>query len=142
MKEVTARLYVSPEPKGRPKFTTFGGHVHTYTPKKTELYERRIKEQYIKYTEGYKFEKGQPICVNLVFGMPIPASSPKSRKRAMAEGIIRHTKKPDIDNMIKSVLDALNGVAWVDDSQIVRLTAMKLYCEDPYVYIKIYESVD
>ena len=142
MKEVTARLYVSPEPKGRPRFTTFGGHIHTYTPKKTELYERRIKDQYIKYTDGYKFEKGQPICVSVVFGMPIPKSAPKSRKRAMADGIIRHTKKPDVDNLIKSVLDALNGVAWVDDAQIVRLTSMKLYCEEPYVYIKIYESVD
>ncbi len=142
MKEVSSRIYINPEPKGRPRFTTFGGRVHTYTPKKTELYEHKIAEQYKRSTQNYKFEKGDPINVSLVFGMPIPKSAPKSRKRAMIEGIIRHTKKPDVDNLIKSVLDALNGVAWVDDSQIVRISAMKLYCEDPYVYIKIYESVD
>lgn len=142
MREVALRIPVEPKPKGRPRFTSFGGHVHTYTPSKTSQYEEKIKQYYQRATNYFKYEKSQAICVSLVFGMPIPVSTTKSRKVAMADGIIRHTKKPDIDNLIKSVLDALNNVAWVDDSQIVRISASKTYALEPYVYVRVYESVD
>lgn len=141
MREVSVRIPVCPTAKGRPKFSTFGGHIHAYTPKKTRLFEECISDHYKKATSNYKFEKDQAICVTIVFGMPIPMSTPKSRRAAMKEGIICHTKKPDLDNLIKSVLDALNEVAWEDDAQIVGLTAAKEYAADPFVYIRIYESV-
>ena len=74
--------------------------------------------------------------------MPIPKSTPKSRKAAMLEKIIQHTKKPDLDNLQKAVLDALNGTAWEDDSQIVRITAEKKYTDDPYVYLYMNEYTE
>ncbi len=129
-------------PKGRPRARSFAGRIQIFTPQKTLDFERAIAEYYQQSTKAFMFEKDQPICVNVVFGMPIPKSIPKSRQDAMAQGIIRHTKRPDIDNLIKSVLDALNGVAWVDDSQIVRLSASKEYSSEPYVYLYIHESVD
>lgn len=89
-----------------------------------------------------KFEKDIPIAINLVFGMGVPKSAPKSRAAAMLEGIIKHTKRPDLDNLQKAVLDALNGIAWADDSQIVRITAKKEYTEHPYIYLYMYEYTD
>lgn len=74
--------------------------------------------------------------------MPIPKSTPKSRKEAMFEGIIKHTKRPDVDNMAKAVLDALNGIAWEDDSQIARLSITKEYAKEPYVYFYMHEYTD
>ena len=142
MREVLVRVPVEPRPKGRPRFASFGGHVHAYTPKNTVQFETVIKEHYIRDTHSFKYDKDQPICVSLIFGMKIPMSTPKSRRIAMNDGIIRHTKKPDLDNLIKSVLDALNTVAWEDDAQIVRITAQKAYSSEPYVMIRIYESVD
>ena len=137
MKSLTIWFPIEPTPKGRPRFTKFG---KAYTPKKTQDYERSISHYFKTTPSRFKFEKDVPIAINLVFGMPIPKSTPKSRRQAMFEGIIKHTKRPDVDNLTKAVLDALNGVAWEDDSQIVRLTATKEYSgEEPYVYLYMYE---
>ena len=144
MKSLTVWFPIEPTPKGRPRFTRYGKKrfVKAYTPKKTRNYEEKITEYYRQSPNAYKFEKGIPLAINLVFGMPIPKSTPKSRKEAMFEGIIKHTKRPDVDNMAKAVLDALNGIAWEDDSQIVRLTVTKEYTKEPYVYLYMYEYTD
>ena len=60
--------------------------------------------------------------------------------RSMDLGEIKHIKKPDLDNMAKAVLDALNGLAYIDDSQIYSLTLYKTYSEQPGTYLKITES--
>jgi Holliday junction resolvase RusA-like endonuclease len=141
MKKITLRIETKPVPWQRQKTSLVNGWVHHYSADKTKEYERQIANYYLQATKC-KYDEKQPICVNLVFGMPIPKSTPKSRKMAMAEGIVRHTNRPDVDNLAKSVLDALNGIAWVDDSQIVKLSAEKHYSIEPYVYIYIHESVD
>lgn len=139
MKKLTIRIPITPVAKGRPRFTRFGG---TYTPAKTKIYETTIAEYYTQASKGFAFEKGTPLHVNLVFGMPIPASTSKKQREKMLVRIIKHTKKPDLDNMVKAVLDALNGVAWADDSQIVWLSALKEYSDEPYVYIYVHEDID
>ena len=53
----------------------------------------------------------------------------------MRDGLLRPTTKPDIDNVIKAVLDGLNGVAYADDSQVVALSASKCYSDDPRVVV-------
>lgn len=139
MKSLTVWFPIEPVPKGRPRFTKFG---KAYTPKKTHDYEKKIADYFRQNPNRFKFEKGIPIVVNLVFGMPIPQSAPKSRNAAMLEELIKHTKKPDLDNLQKAVLDALNGIAWEDDSQIVRITAEKKYTDDPYVYLYMNEYTE
>ena len=69
--------------------------------------------------------------------MPIPKSASKKKQGAMKSGEIRHTKKPDLDNCIKFVKDCLNGIAWKDDSQVVRIVAYKHYHADPVTWIWI-----
>lgn len=98
-----------PLPKERPRFNTKSGHA--YTPSKTAKYESHIKFA-AKCVCQRPFEG--PVEVRLVFNF-LKAKSSK----------LNHvTKRPDIDNLTKGVLDALNGVAFIDDAQII-----KLYCE-------------
>lgn len=143
MRNITLKVSTVPIPKGRPRFhISRRGQVHTFTPDKTSAFEYLIAQKFKEQSNSFKFERDIPLKVSLFFGMPIPMSTTKRRKAAMLDGVLKHTKKPDLDNLIKAVLDALNDVAWEDDSQIIRVAAEKEYSEDPYVYIKISESVD
>ena len=106
---------------------------HAFTDKRTREYERAIRDGYL----GGKFEGA--IGISIEFGMPIPKSESKKRKSLMLADIIHHTKKSDVDNMVKAVTDALNGIAYDDDSQIVYLYARKKYAAEPHVFCKICE---
>ena len=93
---------------------------------------------YIPYKPTIPFTG--PLSVEMTFYMPIPkAFSKKKRSQAIA-GDIRHTKKPDIDNLCKSVLDTLNNIFFEDDKQIVRLSASKCYSDTPSIMIHISET--
>ena len=139
VKKFNITIPITPVPKARPRFTRYG---HTYTPKKTADYEKAIAEYWRQATNGFMYDKEQALIVNLVFGIPIPKSTSKSKTELMANGTIRPTKKPDVDNLAKAVMDALNGVAWVDDSQVVRVSIYKEYAKEPYVYIYIHDDAE
>ncbi len=134
--------YTEPIPKGRPRFRIFRGHVSTYTPTKTAIYEKLIAETYKDQAQCFQFSREQALNVRLRFGLGIPKSTSKYKVKEMLAGLSKHIKKPDIDNLIKSVLDALNGIAWEDDAQIVRVTASKVYTNVPFVSITINEEVE
>ena len=139
VKKFNITIPITPVPKARPRFTRYG---HTYTPKKTADYEKAIAEYWRQATNGFMYDKEQALIVNLVFGIPIPKSTSKSKTELMANGTIRPTKKPDVDNLAKAVMDALNDVAWVDDSQVVRVSIYKEYAKEPYVYIYIHDDAE
>lgn len=139
VKKFNITIPITPVPKARPRFTRYG---HTYTPKKTADYEKAVAEYWRQATKGFQYDREQALIVNLVFGMPIPKSTSKSKTELMANGTIRPTKKPDVDNLAKAVMDALNGVAWVDDSQVVRVSIYKEYAKEPYVYIYIHDDAE
>lgn len=123
-----------PVAKGRPRLGRYG----TYTPKKTQKYEEYVKACWVsKYGAIQPAE--QPLEVNIVFYMPIPKSVNKKRKAEILSGRLKHTKKPDIDNLIKSVLDALNGLAYADDSKIIKVAVEKQYSEKPRTELSIKE---
>lgn len=75
--------------------------------------------------------------VSLVFWLPIPKSFNRNKKKAVLEGFVKHTTRPDLDNLEKFVLDAANGVLWADDSKIIKLSSEKNYAEIPQTFIKI-----
>ena len=81
----------------------------------------------------------QPLEIDIVFYMPIPKSYSKKQKAEILSGRLKHTKKPDIDNLTKSVLDALNGLAYADDSKIIKVAAEKQYSEKPRTELSIKE---
>lgn len=139
MKEIL-RFTIPGEPTGkaRPKFSTFNGHVRAITPKQTVSYENYVKLAYGQVYPGRApFEKNVPLLVKIKAYFKMPASVSKKKRQAMLEDRIKPTKKPDTDNIAKSVLDALNGIAYYDDTQVVTLTVDKLYSDTPRVEVEI-----
>jgi Holliday junction resolvase RusA-like endonuclease len=118
-----------PTGKGRPRVTKFG----TFTPEKTVSYENLIKVTY----PGKMLEGQLEIEVQAYYS--IPKSTSKKRRELMMLGEIRPTKKPDCDNVLKIIADALNKIAYNDDSQIVRAVVEKYYCENPRVEVELRE---
>lgn len=106
-----------PQGKARPRFS----RGHTYTPKTTVEYEHKIAGA---YTGGiYPCE---PLRVDITAFFGVPKSYTKKQREAIKNGDFPN-KKPDADNIAKVVLDALNGVAYEDDKQVVELRVSKAY---------------
>ena len=125
-----------PRGKQRPRFTRTG---HAYTPDQTAAYECLVRLAYQSIACGVLPMTG-PISLSIIAYMPIPASLSDKRKRALVGK--PHTKKPDCSNILKSVEDGLNGVAYADDSQIWKLTMHKVYGEVPGLEVAIEETED
>ena len=125
-----------PKAKGRPKFSRVGNYVKTYTPKDTIVYENLVKLEYERQCDDIYFDD-LPTRATLMVYFPIPKSVSKRKHQEMSVGLIKHDKKPDCDNLAKSILDALNGIAFKDDSQVCELIVHKLYSDEPRVDVTI-----
>lgn len=111
-----------------------------YTPQATVNYEGYVKwcySDYAKQNDWTPFENA--IKAEIKVFMAIPKSDSKKKKDLKLSGKVRPTVKPDNDNIAKSVLDALNGLAYIDDKQIVDLKVDKYYGVEPYVNVKLVE---
>jgi Holliday junction resolvase RusA-like endonuclease len=129
-----------PKGKGRPRFSVYAGHVHTRTPEDTVVYENLIRTEY-KYQCGqFKFTDDIPLELRVYVFKSIPKSISQKKRQLMIDGEIRPTTKPDFDNITKAVCDALNGVAYHDDSQIVDSMTRKFYAEQPRIEIIIKQA--
>lgn len=82
-----------------------------------------------------------PVSVRIAIDVQIPVSWSKARRKAAELQQVR-PGKPDLDNVAKAVLDALNGICYVDDKQVVRLVAVKRYAAAPMVEVFMHEVVD
>lgn len=132
---ITFEVLGEPVAKGRPRVCKFG----TFTPKKTKDYEELVKNTYIKEHGKTKLEGQLKVTINAYF--TIPKSASKKLSLDMFSGIVRPTKRPDADNVAKSITDGLNGIAYNDDSSIVELTVKKFYSYNPFVDVTIEEVV-
>lgn len=135
---VEIKFIVKGEPvgKGRPRFirTFTGGRV--ITPNKTRWYEEDVRCEY--YTQcKHRFNDKDMLKMHIDAYFSIPKSASKKRMKEMLEKKIRPTKKPDADNIIKVIADALNDVAYYDDKQIVDCSISKYYSDEPRVEISI-----
>lgn len=131
-------IHGDPQGKGRPRFSTVCGHVHTRTPDETVLYENLVKTEY-RQQVGVKFPDDAMLDVRIFAYYPIPKSVSKRKRQAMLEKRIRPIKKPDWDNVGKVICDSLNGIAYRDDAQVVDSMVRKFYSEDPKVVVTIEE---
>lgn len=125
----------TPKGKGRPRFSRHNGYVKTYTPLETLDYEQQVRIAY-QFAEG-KYYAECPLKMSVVAFFEPPKSVSKKKKQMMLDGLILPTKKPDVDNIIKVILDGLNGIAFHDDVQVVELTVNKKYSERPRTEICI-----
>jgi len=114
-------------PKGRPRGRIRGKTVQMYTPERTEIGEAFARLCWVTQV-GVTLLAG-PLQVRIITRKRIPRSWPDYLKNAAARGRKRPAGKPDADNLAKTILDALNGVAWIDDGQVVDLTISKRYAK-------------
>lgn len=128
-----------PRGKARPRFTRTG---HTYTPSTTVEYENAVIRAYAERYGDRFYDKGTPLSIEVTAYYGIPKSTSKKRRTDMLSGAVRPTKKPDCDNVLKIIADALNKVAYADDAQIVRTEVTKLYSDVPRVVVRIDEVQD
>lgn len=124
--------------KQRPRVVHRGGFSRAYTPKETVEYEKKVKSSYLLSSEN-SIKMDKPIKADIIGIFPIPESTSKKKRKYMIENKVHHTKKPDCDNIAKSILDALNNVAYYDDSQICKLSVEKYYGEVPKVIVSLNE---
>jgi len=127
-----------PVAKGRARITTVGGFARAYTPAKTRSYENIVRNhaQEIMALRGLEPLEG-PVALLLEAHLQVPASWSKKKTAEAIAGSIVPTSRPDLDNYIKAALDGLNEVVFKDDSQVVEISAKKVYSETPQLFVSI-----
>lgn len=130
-----------PQGKGRPRFRRAGNFVTTYTDQKTKDYELRIKHHAMAAmaAKGDMRPSNMPIDLSIQICCPVPFSWSKKKQMQALGGEIFPTNKPDLDNILKVVGDAMNGVVYEDDKQIISVRVVKYYGQIPHLSIKVGE---
>lgn len=123
--------------KGRPRFSTRGGHVRAYSDAKTANAETWVRACAIEQA-GMVPIVG-PVSIGITIAVEVPASWPKKRRADALAGAVFPTSKPDLDNCFKLIADALNGIVWSDDKQIVRAECRKHYAERAQTVLTVAE---
>lgn len=129
------RFFVPGQPygKARPRSGKYG----VYNPKTNAISEQKIRDAYIQARGMVNDPITQPVWLNVELVFAIPKATPKKKREMMLARKIRPQIKPDIDNCLKTVMDALNKVAYLDDKQVVLTRCMKRYGETPGTIIDI-----
>lgn len=131
-----------PVAQGRPRFSRICGHVTARDPEKSKSYKTLVRSEAQRI---YEMDKAfapidGPCCMTLTIGRSVPKSWSKKKQAMAIKGEIRPTSKPDLDNYIKGILDAINTVIVKDDSRVVGINAIKRYQSSPGVDIVITEG--
>lgn len=126
-----------PVPKGRPRVTRYA----TFTPQSTVDYENRIRDAW-QAAGAAAFPAACPLTVEVRAYFPMPKGTSR-RRRLLLEDSPHIKHRGDIDNVVKAVLDALNGRAFPDDCAVCRIVASKAMSETPRteVHIQNFEEV-
>lgn len=140
-------FHIKGEPMGleRTKFARAGQYGHVYTPARSQNYKKLVAASYkasIPVKDRYIENDGPlyrgPVKVTIWAFYKIPKSTSKKAAADMRSNKVKPLKKPDLDNVIKIILDGLNGVAYEDDKQVVQITAYKVYeTLEPEVIVEV-----
>lgn len=121
-----------PHGKGRPRATTVNGRARVYTPATSAAYEEAVRDagqpHFAAPLEG-------PIKLRVVAYFEMPVSWSKRKREAMRGGF--HTQKPDGDNVLKSIEDGLNGIAWIDDCQVADARVVKRWASYSETFVQV-----
>lgn len=140
MMQIVFEVIGDPKGKGRPRFSRQGNFTKVYTDKQTLDYETLI-QTFASKAMGSQRPLETPVSVFLYVKHPIPKSYTKKRSEACLTGTERPSKKPDIDNIAKCFLDAMNGIIYLDDTQVVDLHIKKLYSLLSGVDVMVTEAI-
>lgn len=128
----------TPVGKGRPKFARRGNFVSTYTPERTASYENLVKvaaHRAMNSLQPFVGAVGSTITLRVI----PPASWSKKKRMAAFSGDLRPVGKPDVDNVVKGIFDAMNDIVWLDDKQVVELSVRKEYAERAEAIVEVVE---
>lgn len=144
MRKQIVHLSIPGEPQGKQRIRArkVGGGkltwIQTYTPATTVNYETYIKQLFaVKYPDFEPVETA--LEMELTARLQIPSSTSKIKKLRMQRKELRPTKKPDVDNVLKIAMDALETLAYKNDSQIVSAITYKYYSYQPAMELIIWE---
>ena len=121
-------LEIKPMAAPRPRVTRFG----TYNKREYTDYKEAIRLAWVAK------HKGPPVDGPVAMQVEFLFSKPKSWSKKKKEEAKWHTSKPDIDNLLKSVKDALNGVAYKDDSQVCMVNMRKSRAERDCLIVRVF----
>ncbi|MBA7608343.1 hypothetical protein ES703_15520 [subsurface metagenome] len=129
--KIKVTILVEPTPKARPRHTTRGSRVITYTPEKTRVAEARIQTriQDALLEKGIWFSEGMPIRMEATFYRLKPKSTPKRVKLPVTS--------PDLDNYTKLLTDALEKYVYNNDGQITTMFVRKRYSSPPRIELTL-----
>ena len=139
MMQITFTIPGPPHGKGRPRFARRGNFVATYTDAKTSSYEDQIRF-YALQAMGSSKPLETALEAAIYIRLPVPRSYPKKRVAACLSGLEWPSKKPDWDNVAKSICDGMESIIFVCDSQIVECHVRKVYAEVAGVDVLIKEK--
>lgn len=136
---VTDQLFftfeIEPVPQLRPRVSSRGGYVKVYDPPKVKNFKNLLRSLAVhQYSRPPLLG---PLSVSLTFYRPVQKSISQSERERRLSNKSKPVVKPDTDNYIKATLDALNGVLWHDDSQIVKITGEKRYSDHPKITVSV-----
>lgn len=138
MNTVSFTIPGTPVPKGRPRFARRGSFVTTYTDEKTASYENLVKITAQKAMQGAKlFEEAVSVAVELYVSPP--ASWSQKKQRLALDGELFPTSKPDVDNVLKGIFDAMNDIVWTDDKLVCDVNVIKRYAQIPCAKVVVCE---
>lgn len=126
--------------KGRPRIGKIGQHARMFTDSQTAAYENLVALAARQALRG-RAPFAEPVKVTAIVRMVPPQSASKKARAAMLAGAQLPGKKPDLDNVLKAVLDGCNGVAFVDDALITQIAARKLYADEAGVDVVIKPAI-
>lgn len=136
MSGVSIRFTIPGPPMGKGRVRISKGGF-CFTPETTMNYENLVKVTCIEKCDQRQPNYGGQVAVDITAYYPIPSSCTKKKQVQIRHGA-RPTKKPDLDNIAKIILDALNHVAWQDDKQVVCMVLTKKYADLPCVSVGIH----
>lgn len=126
---------IEPTPQLRPRVSSRGGYVRVYDPPKVKQFKNLLRSLAVhQYARPPLLG---PLSVSLTFYRPVQSSISKTERERRLSNQSKPVVKPDTDNYIKATLDALNGVLWHDDSQIVKIEAEKKYSDHPKITVSV-----
>ena len=136
MSAVSFHIPGTPVPKARARAYVRNGHIAHYTPKPTARFESDVATLAKRAMAGREPISG-PVALFVKFWLPVPASYSKKRTADCYASREMPAKRPDTDNLVKSVTDGCNGIVWRDDAQVVQIVAEKAYGANPGTDVRV-----
>ena len=128
-----------PVAKGRGRAVNTSRGARVVTPEKTRKWEADARaEARRQMDQAAPFD--QPLSVSIDVTFAPPKSWPNWKREAALAGHIPHTGKPDVDNVVKAAMDALNGIVYLDDAQVYWIKAHKIWGTRPSVRVRVAEA--